>query len=1118
MSFAHLHVHTEFSFLDGVPTLPDLVSRVKELGQEAVAMTDHAEVSGHLKFQQACRDGGILPVFGLEAYFVDDASVKERYDYDHTTLLAINQKGLENLWKLSSRAFIDGFYYKPRMDWGMLREHSEGIVATGGCKGGVISRYLIEGEKQYNPDKAQERVGRFLDVLGDRFYLELHTFPDEQQQAINKSLATMGVPMLAVSDTHYLRPEDSEDHELLIAAQFQRTWDDPKRYTYPYGALAVIGEDEVYERLASHLPPDLVREAMDNTVTVAESSRGVEIEGQRTYPVFFTKPEKDEEKLNQYAWEKFSERAAKLGLDGDTIEAYKERLRRELDLVIAKGYAGYFLIVAEAIQWAKEQGMLVGPGRGSAGGSLLSYVLGIIEVDPVKAGLLFERFLDPSLNQLPDIDVDVPQIERDLVIDHLRGKYEIAGIGTLMTLKPRVLLKDFCRVLKIPHDVERQIGEIIEATPDLTVLDLTWQQVSDRNVAALKSWRKDQPKLFHLMDSFASHFRQAGAHAAAVVVNREPLMGKLPLRKREDDIRTQMPMDDIEALGYMKMDFLGLRNLSTLMRARDMAQKDWVPESGKPEPIHFYDWQYRWGEYYEDQGVFESLWDGKNAGVFQIETEGFSDITKRYKPTSMEDMCAIVSLYRPGTTRSVDPETGLTLMESYLRKREGFRLVTYRHELLKPILESTYGTFLYQEQVMQTVRDLGDFTPEEQSKIRKIIGKTVPEALKKFRDTFVERATHKGIPLVTAENIWGDMEAFGVYGFNRSHGYAYGMISYWTAWMNHHYPVEFMCALFQTNDKDFKTYNREARRLDIPVLGPDVNGSEADFALVDGRILYGFGGVLNVGKGSAEAVMRNRPYSSVKDLAEKNRGLNRRILESLILVGAADSVVVDSDREWLPPEWSNMKVALWHLYWSKVKLGKREQEALSEQELVAKYIPKFEDSLLGMPIDMLEETEPAYLGEHVTTLPFGQWLERIMEFYDYPGYREMVADEKAQFGGTIGEVKKMRVKKEGKNKNKEMCQVWVEHPVIEDGKVVDFEVQKLVCFPDKYTALKDKIASQVPVIVRVQKLKDSGGYEGGLSLDWLHRMDLGDFPTYATASPARVLASEDSTQEEGYWD
>lgn len=1098
MAFTHLHVHTEHSFLDGVPTLSDLCDRVLEIGQNSIAITDHGECSGHLQFQEVAKNRGVKPIFGMEGYFVDDVNVTReaavKYDYEHITLLAQNEVGLRNLWTLSSRAFIEGFYYKPLIDWNLLSQHSEGIIATGGCMNGCVSAFLAKGEKKddkFNPTKAEERLSRFYEILGDNFYFELHTFPNDRQRDLNQRLmaysSSFGIPLVAVSDSHYLRPEDWKDHEMLIAAQMGKKMDDPDRYTYGEGALAVIDEAEVRTRLINHLPEDIVEKAINNTQKIADSC-DVEIKRERSFPVFFKEAHDDVSYLKTRAEEKFDERIGPLALDSEAKQQYRDRLHSELELIIEKGYAGYFLIVADLINWAKDNGILIGPGRGSAGGSLLSYVLGITEIDPISANLMFERFLEPGRNSLPDIDIDVPQIERSEVREYLTTKYDVATIGTLNTLAPRILLRDFARLLEISIPEVNAMSGVIAGTKDLTVLDKTWLQVKDEMIDQLHPYIVKYPQLFKLMDAFASHYRHAGAHAAGLVVSREPLMGNLPLRKKDEDIRTQMPMEDVEELGYVKIDLLGLRTLSTLMRAYAIAKEKNPDGDCKGNPWGdkatdwFYSWQYDWANYYDDQDVFEALWNGRAKGIFQIEgSDAMAKLVRDYKPQSIEDMCTVVSLFRPGITRAIDPETGLNMMEIFVRKRQGKMPVKYKHELLEPILKDTYGAFLYQEQVMKTVAVLANYTPEEQDKIRKIMGKTKPEEMKKQKEIFLKRSK---IGPDESEVIWNEMEKFGIYAFNRAHGWAYGMIAYWTAFMKHHYPAEYMTALFQTNEGDSKDYVRESRRLEIPILGPDINESQSDFALIDGHIRYGLHAVKYV-SAAAEIIQSLRPFTSMMDFMKKinTTRVNKRVIESLALVGALESIVVESDREHLPADWSNTKVALYLAFRHKKKLGKK-ASAMDELQLFDKFREEFDEYVAELDVDNRERYEVELLGEQVTTEPFSRWLELIQRVQTYPGFEEMFSSESALIGGVITEIKHMKTKK-GQNPGQPMCQFWLEYPVIEEGKVADIQTQQIVSFPGTFAEFKKKIEINAPVVARVSKLRG----DGGLALDKLYRMD-----------------------------
>jgi DNA polymerase-3 subunit alpha len=767
----------------------DLVDRVVELGQTAVAVTDHGEVSGHLRFQKAANgwrkqpggqetqtDRQCRPIYGIETYMAEDRFVrdgKKGENYDHMVLLAKDDQGLRNLWALSSRAYIEGSYYaNARCDWELLQEYHEGLVATGACLSGVVPKYLNDEHPQYNPDKAAARLARLLEIFGEDFYLEIHTFRDPTQVKVNHALvklaSDMGVPLIAVSDAHYLRPDDWEDHELLTAMQMSLSYDDPKRYQYGPNQLCMFGESEVRERLA-YLGPDVVEEAVSNTAKIAAQCDAA-LPGTRSMPVFFDTPETDLLRTRRMAEEGF-DRKIRQHVAEDKWPEYEQRLEYEFGIIASKGFPGYFLTVADIVKWAKAEGMLAGPGRGSASGSLLSYVLDITEIDPIKAGLIFERFLDPGRDSLPDIDMDFPQLERPLVRKHLEEQYgllNVATIGTLNKLAPKTLMRDLGRGLRVPLQEINAINKIVDTFPDLEVahVETPWSAIEAELGDQLRPYLDKYPRLFTLMGKFGDHIRHAGAHAAGVVLSKDSLLGRLPLRFKSDDIRTQVDFNDVEELGFVKIDVLGLRTLSTLMRAYKLVQQ-FHPDADIP---FYHDWQYDWDKFYEDPEVHRSLWAGKNIGVFQLESAGLRQLAKRFQPKSLEDICAMISVYRPGITRTYDEETGLNLLELYLQKRGGERQATYKHELLRPILEPTHGNFLYQEQIMQVCHVLAGYSLAETDRVRKILGKKLVEKMKLERQIFVDGCKLNDIAETVANSIFDDMVAFGLYGFNRCLG------------------------------------------------------------------------------------------------------------------------------------------------------------------------------------------------------------------------------------------------------------------------------------------------------------------------------------------------------------
>lgn len=1086
----HLHVHTEHSFLDGLPTLPDLVARAVELGQDAIAITDHANVSGHLKFQRAAKARGVKPIFGMEGYFTPDRRVREgrkSENYEHITLIAQTDEGLRNLWALSSKGFTEGFHYDPRIDWELLKQHSKGLVATSGCMGGALAARFkppVPGEERskYDEQDGLHRLGMFLNIFEERFVVELHTLDSPEQREVNERMAALaqsyGVRAIAVSDSHYLRPGDWETHELLMAAQTNKTYDDPKRYQFGPAQLYVLSEADVRERLA-YLGQATVDAAVANTHWVADACDAEIRPAGRVVPVFFDSEKQDRKRFLDLALSEFDRRTGAMGIQPgtDRWREYRIRLLDEAELIMEKGFAGYFLIVRDVVMWAKENGILVGPSRGSVGGSLLAYVLGITEVDPVRADLLFGRFLDPGRTSLPDIDLDFPKLERPLVREYLESKYHVATIGTLTSMQPRMLLRDMARVMRVPNGDVEQMVKVVEGVKDLTLaqVGITWADVLDEVGAELSPWIKKYPKMFALIGELNQHIRHAGAHAAGVVLSKEPLEGVLPLRKSNDDVRTQMDMGDVEALGFVKIDILGLRTLSTLMRAMTMARESWERDpAGRPEPKHFYEWQYDWDRYYGDRAVYEAMWTGRNVGVFQIETDGMRDVVRRYKPDSLEGLCNLVSIFRPGITRASDPVSGLNLLDAFLQKREGKLRVEVRHPLLAPVLEQTYGQFVYQEQVMRACGDLAGFDLAEQDGVRKILGKGNKDDMASIREKFIGGAVANGVDKRTAAAIFGDMEAFGVYGFNKAHGYAYGMLAYWCAWMKHHYPREMMTALFQTNPEKALVYQRECQRLGIQVLGPDVHESGEGFTLTPGgTIRYGLSSIKYVA-GAADLIAELRPFKDVQDFATRvpKRRVTKRVAEALALVGALDGLVTDAERERFP-DWSDSRVAL-RRYWEA-----RGDWSQMDSVRLEDGVREFDAYADGLRIDDRAAQEEELLGAVVTTgaTAAAPYLDFMTRKDNYPGEGNMLSGEVRVICGIVRRVKKM-VARTGRNANQPMCQFWVERPTADAE-----ELEQVVCFPEQYKAYGASLEPGVPVYMKVEKLRD------GVMLTQLHRID-----------------------------
>ena len=1088
-SLVHLHVHTEHSFLDGLSTIDQLVNRVVDLGQSAVAVTDHGECSGHLRLQHAADKAGIKPLFGMEGYFTEnrlEKSGRKGESYDHMTIVALNNQGLKNLWALSSIAYIEGSYYgNPRFDWELLERYNEGLMVTGGCMGGCIGKHLKDGEMY---DKAIERIARYQAIFGDRFHLELHTYLDPESNEWNLRVAEaaldFSVPMIAVSDAHYAKPEQWFAHELMTAVQMGKTIYDPSRFSYGPNQLCIFSEAETRDRL-SYLPEKIVDQAINRTAEIADMC-DARVPGSRKMPVFFSTPEMDERKIRETIEEGFARKIVG-HVSEDMLPVYRERLEYELDVIVTRGFPGYFLTVQDIINWAKENDFLVGPSRGSVGGSLLAYCMDITTVDPIPAGLIFERFLNPERVSMPDIDIDMPKNERYLVREYLEkkyGKYNIASIGTMNTLGPKQALRDICRGLDISKDDTQKMIDIIEDDWNIKNRGATWEEVQKHYAKDYSPWITKYSKLFENLPEVVNHIRHSSAHAAGILISKETLLGAMPLRysPQNDDIRTQFDMNEVDELGFVKIDLLGLRTLSTLMVALDLIKSN----NGGVLPFdHFYDWNNHWDKYYDDPAVWDMISTGQNIGCFQIETGSLRSLVKRFMPRSIEDLCTMIAIYRPGITRSVDAETGLNLLEMYMQKREGKRKVTYKHPKLEKILGVSYGSFVYQEQIMETCVELAGYTIVETDRVRKAVAKSNYEDMKDEAEIFVQKCIENDIDQKTAESIFDDMRAFGMYGFNKSHGYGYSMLSYWTAWLKYYYPKEFMTALFRTNPNDSVVYQRESRRMGIEVLGPDINESGDNFTLTKtGKIRYGLSKVKFVANAAGELEALG-PYASMQDFLDRvpTRKVNKRAVISLIKCGVFDSLC------------GSARQALYEYVKTRKEFKKNiDGQCTTDCEFCAGRLTFFD-----CYADNQEHIEERGLQEHdllgtmVSIDPLADYLDIIEDEHNFPGEKKMFQGEKAMIGGMMTQIKPL-VTKKGKNPGAEMCQLWIELPIDspeddllleEDGEessARDESVQ-VVAFPKAYARVKDELEVGTPVLVEVEKMKD------GLSLRSVFRLD-----------------------------
>ena len=876
MAFVHLHAHTEYSLLDGSNKIKEYVARVKELGMNAAAITDHGAMYGVIDFYKECKSQGIKPILGCEVYVAPGSRFDKKKDdngkkYYHLVLLAENETGYKNLMKIVSRSFTEGFYYKPRVDLDLLREFHEGIIASSACLAGEVARNIVDD----NYLAAKDAALRYLGIFGEgNFFLELQDHGYADQKKVNDAVFRMsretGIPMIATNDIHYTNAEDAEAHDILLCIQTGKKLSDENRMRYPGGQFYVKSEKEM-KKLFSYAP-----EAIENTQKIADRCN-VEIELGVTKLPHFDVPEGYDSwtYLNKLCNDGMAERYP------DDDGSIRERLRYELNTIRQMGYVDYFLIVWDYINYAKEHGIPVGPGRGSAAGSVVSYCLHITDIDPIRYSLLFERFLNPERVSMPDIDVDFCYERRGEVIDYVTRKYgkeKVTQIVTFNTMAARAVIRDVGRVMDIPYG---EVDAIAKMVPD--ELKITLPKALEMN-PDMKAAYEGTPKIKALLDQaikLEGLPRNTSVHAAGVVICAEPAEDLIPLARTSDGATTtQFTMTTVEELGLLKMDFLGLKTLTVIKNAADMA-------GISMDKLR-----------YDDQKVYDFISTGKTVGVSQLESAGMQSFMKELRPRNIEDVIAGVSLYRPGP---------MDFIPSYIKGKNSPDAVTYDCPEMEPILEPTYGCIVYQEQVMQIVRDLGGYTMGRSDLVRRAMSKKKQKVMEEERRNFVygnkeegvPGCVSKGIPAEVADHIYDTMMDFAKYAFNKSHAACYAVIAYQTAWLKLYYPKEFMAALISSvMDKPNKMagYIYECRRMGLSLLPPDINKSLGGFSVEGNAVRFGLAGVKNVGLPVVTAVTKERngrgTYTDLEDFIKRmtaeTRDINKRSLESLIKAGAFD--------------------------------------------------------------------------------------------------------------------------------------------------------------------------------------------------------------------------------------
>ena len=882
MEFTHLHVHTEYSLLDGSNKINEYVARVKELGMDSAAITDHGVMFGCIDFYRAAKAAGIKPILGCEVYVApgsrfDKEIGREEDRYYHLVLLAENQEGYQNLMKIVSAGFVDGFYYKPRVDLEILEKYHEGIIALSACLAGEVARSITKGFYE----ESKKAALRYEEIFGKgNFFLELQDHGIPEQHRVNQQLVRMsretGIELVATNDIHYTYSTDAEAHDILLCVQTGKRLQDEDRMRYEGGQYYVKSVEEM-AALFPYAP-----QALENTHKIAERCN-VEIEFGVTKLPKFDVPEGYTawEYLNKLCFDGLAERYS-----GDMGEL-EERLNYELNVIKNMGYVDYFLIVWDFIRYARDHDIIVGPGRGSAAGSLVSYTLGITKLDPIKYNLLFERFLNPERVSMPDIDVDFCFERRQEVIDYVVEKYgkdRVVQIVTFGTMAARGVIRDVGRVMDLPY---AQCDLIAKMIP--TELNITIDKAMKMNPELRNLYESDDTvkKLIDMSKRLEGLPRHTSMHAAGVVISQKPVVEYVPLSRASDgSLVTQFTMTTLEELGLLKMDFLGLRTLTVIQNAAKLVERD----KGIALDMDKID--------YDDKKVYAMLGAGKTEGVFQLESGGMTSFMKELKPGNLEDVIAGISLYRPGP---------MDFIPQYIRGKNNPDSITYDCPELEPILDATYGCIVYQEQVMQIVRNLGGYTLGRSDMVRRAMSKKKAAVMEKERKNFVYGNEEEGVPGCinrgisekVANKIFDDMTDFAKYAFNKSHAAAYAVVAYQTAFLKYYYPVEFMAALMTSvidNPSKVSEYILSSRRMGIAILPPDINKGESSFSVDGGSIRYGLSAIKSIGKPVIEGLVEERNlrggFKTLRDFIERmsGRDINKRTIENFIKAGAFDGI------------------------------------------------------------------------------------------------------------------------------------------------------------------------------------------------------------------------------------
>ena len=974
--FVPLNLHTHFSLLDGATHIDDLIEIAKQSNFPACAITDNGVMYGAIEFYNAAKKAGIKPIIGCETYVIDgditDRSTKQQMN--RLVLLAKNEQGYRNLVELVTRAQLEGFYYRPRCNWDMLREYGEGLIALSADLAGPVAREVLRG----NMEEARDKARLLKDIFGDDFYLEIQDHGKEAEIRFSieacKIAKELDIELVATNDSHFSRPEDHQVQQILLCMQGGRSFNDPGR-TDPYGPEYYIKNGDQMAQLFRHLEPELVERALENTLKIADKIN-FELEQGKSILPDFPLPENTtpDAALHELVHQKLPERYSEI------TEEIKTRAKFELDIIAQMGFPAYFLIVADFIDFARKENIPVGPGSGSAAGSIVAYALGITDIDPLEHNLLFERFLNPERVSMPDIDIDFCIDNRERVIKYVTEKYgneRVSQIITFGTLAARAALKAVARVMDVPFSESDKLAKMIPGMPGTQLADAL------KDGMPLKKEYDTNPQTKQLVDlalKMEGTACNVGVHAAGVVISKDPLHKVVPLQfSKEKQLVAQFPMGDLEKLGLLKMDFLGLRNLTIIENTIKLVGKT------KNEHIDIRNLPL------DDPKVYEILTSGETDGIFQLESGGMKALVKDLKPNTFEDIGALVALYRPGPLNS-------GMVKQFVDRKHGREKVSFKHPALEPILKDTYGTIVYQEQIMQIAQSLSGYTLGQADLLRRAMGKKKAEVMEQEREGFLKGAVANNVDETLANELFNTMSEFAAYCFNRSHSAAYAAVAYQTAYLKAHHPVEYLSALLSSVSdlEKIMYYILTARKLGIKVLPPDVNKSGIEFTPDGDDIRFGMASIKNVGVGVVEEILKAREageFKSLEDFLERitdQKILNRKTLESLILSGAFSAFGLsrkqlfnnlESLTSFASKAQKQRETGQVDLFKAMGMAGADSEDSFSglslgsdTSEYTDEEIQKAEKSLLGFyvsshPLDNVRDTLPLMVSHQVIDLP-----------------------------------------------------------------------------------------------------------------------------------------------------